>query len=266
MSWCPNCKMEYREGVTHCTDCKVELVSNLSESSKLVELLATEEKEAAEKFTNFLKYSNIETASLTYDEEKKVFVVSVDEDSLKEAKKLYLGFYMEEKSIKANESEETTKPKISATFVKKQDQYKELSSTAYTFLLFGIFGIVFVILNYLDIINYLNGTFSFITMTGIFIGLLFVSITTFKKANKTKNEISEENQLIDTLNNWLTQNITKELLITLEDNTLSDEINFFNKTEQIKHMLEENFGQLDDSLIDHMVEEFYYTIEESDRR
>ena len=27
MPWCPNCKTEYREGITHCADCKVELVA-----------------------------------------------------------------------------------------------------------------------------------------------------------------------------------------------------------------------------------------------
>ena len=29
MPWCPNCKTEYREGITHCADCKTELVADL---------------------------------------------------------------------------------------------------------------------------------------------------------------------------------------------------------------------------------------------
>ncbi len=31
--FCPNCKAEYREGYTHCSDCDVDLVPNLSENS-----------------------------------------------------------------------------------------------------------------------------------------------------------------------------------------------------------------------------------------
>lgn len=33
MPWCPKCKAEYREGFTKCSDCKVELVSELDEVS-----------------------------------------------------------------------------------------------------------------------------------------------------------------------------------------------------------------------------------------
>lgn len=29
--FCPNCKAEYKEGITHCTECDVELVKELSE-------------------------------------------------------------------------------------------------------------------------------------------------------------------------------------------------------------------------------------------
>ena len=31
MPWCPNCKNEYREGITECADCGVELVDELPE-------------------------------------------------------------------------------------------------------------------------------------------------------------------------------------------------------------------------------------------
>ena len=29
MAWCPNCRIEYREGFTHCNDCEVQLVEQL---------------------------------------------------------------------------------------------------------------------------------------------------------------------------------------------------------------------------------------------
>lgn len=39
MSWCPRCKNEYREGVTHCPDCDVDLVDELlPEQEEAVEL------------------------------------------------------------------------------------------------------------------------------------------------------------------------------------------------------------------------------------
>ncbi len=49
MPWCPVCKNEYREGITHCPDCDVDLVDELSEEETLQEeeevpLLTDEEK------------------------------------------------------------------------------------------------------------------------------------------------------------------------------------------------------------------------------
>ena len=35
MPWCPNCKTEYKEGVTHCSDCHAELVADYNEVLKL---------------------------------------------------------------------------------------------------------------------------------------------------------------------------------------------------------------------------------------
>ena len=32
--WCPECKNEYREGITRCVDCDVDLVETLPEESE----------------------------------------------------------------------------------------------------------------------------------------------------------------------------------------------------------------------------------------
>lgn len=34
MLWCPNCKIEYRQGYTHCSDCNAELVKELATLSE----------------------------------------------------------------------------------------------------------------------------------------------------------------------------------------------------------------------------------------
>ena len=42
MPWCPKCKCEYREGITTCVDCKVDLVEDL-------QAVKEEEKKASKK-------------------------------------------------------------------------------------------------------------------------------------------------------------------------------------------------------------------------
>lgn len=92
MPWCPKCKMEYQEGVTVCSDCKMDLVDRLEEAVVYVSLVQTEYKNIAEKLSSFLEYSNIKS-QVSYEEDYEVYVVSVDRKMEKQAKKLYKAFY-----------------------------------------------------------------------------------------------------------------------------------------------------------------------------
>lgn len=262
MLWCPNCKTEYREGISVCADCGADLVEEVSSGYDLVSLIETEQKDMADKLMNFLLYSNISSSTLTNDEERHVFIVSVDKSSLKEAKKLFQSFYQEESKLMEEEKDsDDVDPKevkpVSSTYVKKEDQYKDLSSTALTFLSFGIAGIVFVILNIMGFITFFNGPIAYALSGAMFIVFVFIGITTLKKAKLTKGQIHQENQTIDGITSWMNKNITEELLSTVQDDSLSNEINYFNKIEKIKELLKDNFKELDDSLTDQIIEEFY---------
>lgn len=52
MAWCPNCKIEYREGFTHCVDCDVDLVDVLTEEVEIDESLDEHTKALLNKFAN----------------------------------------------------------------------------------------------------------------------------------------------------------------------------------------------------------------------
>ena len=48
MAWCPVCKCEYKQGISKCADCKVELVDVLEENMDVspdVEALMEEEEQ-----------------------------------------------------------------------------------------------------------------------------------------------------------------------------------------------------------------------------
>lgn len=70
--YCPCCKSEYRNGITHCADCDVDLVERLPEekpkensfintekSGKLVKLLTVEDRVEADLIVNLLKNNGI---------------------------------------------------------------------------------------------------------------------------------------------------------------------------------------------------------------
>lgn len=99
MPWCPECKAEYKEGMIECPDCKVALVDSLDELKKedMQELLSFENSNLAEKFFEYLSYSEIPAECKT-DEETQSVTVFVEKKNLKKAKKHFNAFY----SVEAN--------------------------------------------------------------------------------------------------------------------------------------------------------------------
>ncbi len=101
MPWCPKCKNEYREGITTCSECKVELVESFGDiiETSYEELVSSENKEKLEKFIEYLDYSGITSHTLTSDEYNLVWTVSVAESDIKKAKKLFKGFAITESEM-----------------------------------------------------------------------------------------------------------------------------------------------------------------------
>lgn len=95
MPWCPNCKTEYREGITHCADCKVELVAEykdavLKNATTVLVHVDEENRAFAQKLHDFLEYSGISSAVLEEEGFIGVYVAPEDE---KKAKKCFKAFY-----------------------------------------------------------------------------------------------------------------------------------------------------------------------------
>jgi hypothetical protein len=320
--------MEYVEGKTTCVDCGSELVEELPDTPDLVSFLETEKEILAEKFVKFLKYSNIEHASYEFNDEKKLWIVLVEDKKIKQIKKLYNAFYsVEAEQIlstlnhnpsldESNNFEELTdneidtgddmvtdsddesfdetidephynefgsvenqrnsnsifddedihkiyestqkKPeKPSAPYVKKEEQYRDLKSTAVTFFAVSALGIAVLILNVIGIIGIFQGIMPYIVMGSLFIGFIYVGITSLIKASKVEKEIDEENRVTESINNWLLANTSAEQLDSLINQEDSDEVRFFHKLEKLKEMVIKEFGELNDAYLDRLVEEFF---------
>lgn len=101
MPWCPNCKAEYQDGITVCSDCKIELVEDLNEAQVLIPFFQVSDKKTAEKLMKFFNYSDL-FSTYEYDEETEQYVVSVPPKKQMQAKKLYQAFYMVERERAAN--------------------------------------------------------------------------------------------------------------------------------------------------------------------
>ncbi len=160
---------------------------------------------------------------------------------------------------------ETTQPKPiqSSIYVKKEEQYRDLKSSASTFIFVSILGLVIFILNAAGIISIFAGPMPYIVMSLLFIGFLYVGFSSYVKAQKVEKEIDGENNVTQSINDWLSQNVTAEQLDTLTDPNETDEIRFFHKLEKMKELITAEFGDLDEGYLDLLVEEYYNNIFET---
>lgn len=146
-----------------------------------------------------------------------------------------------------------------AGYVKKEDKYNDLNSSAITFLCFGIIGLIIVLLNYLDIFTlpWLGNSFSEIILMILFIAFIVLGISSFISANKIKQQIGDETSLTNSIHEWLTEHVSEEDIRQLDDPEQSAEVNYFAKTEAMKQMVMETFPDTETSLVDFIVDEFY---------
>lgn len=330
MPWCPNCKVEYVEGITVCADCGAKLVEKLPQSREMKEFVETKKELFAKKFVDFLHYSEIDTASYKFDEEKQKWVVYIDADTENQVKKLYKAFYTVESenvlsslketatgketsddeisdddnlsddedgyqddsdSYEDNDTDDSPehkdgdfnlsdteldsmfsenelkdivesrkpKPDVPAAYVKKEDQYKDLKSSASTFIMVSVIGLAIVLLNVVGIIHIFAGTLPYVVMTALLLAFLYIGISSYMKAKKVKAEIADENKLTESITNWLSEHVTGEQLDALTDPNETEEVRFFQKLEKMKELIKKEFGDLDDSYLDLLVEEYYNT-------
>ena len=283
MSWCPNCKTEYREGIKTCADCGAPLVAELKEDANVC-IAFISESEQAEKFLEFLKYSDITESTMEYDTVEEAFAIFVTKEEENEGKKLFAAFRTSEAAATMTTKEENDTldtsdeeqdrellqsdeenqiplsklmPESSLTYVKKEDRYNDVKSSAVFFMIFGIVGLIFTGLNIAKIITLLTSWVQFIVLGATSIIFIIIAVRSWIQSKQLYNEIDNENEITAQINNWLAQNITADVLAQFDDSANSPEINFLKKIEYIKTKVLESYEIDSEAYLDQLIEEFY---------
>ncbi|HWT76860.1 MAG TPA: hypothetical protein VN258_19340 [Mobilitalea sp.] len=156
--------------------------------------------------------------------------------------------------VTAFDEEEDNNP---AVYVMKADQYKDLTGTVWVFLFFGVFGLIFVILNAIGTLSLLNGWIPITVMGTLFLVFIYIALSTNQKAKKVQAEIAAENKLTEEINKWLENNITESFLSSIHNDNISDELNYLKAIDKIKEMLIKEFGPQNLAYLDRLIEEYY---------
>ncbi len=154
-------------------------------------------------------------------------------------------------------SERVYKP--AEVYVTKSDVSKDMFSTAITFLVFAALLMVFLVLNALDIITLFNNTASLIVIGVLSLSCCLVGINAIKRSRKAEIESYSEEQLTDSINKWLDENVTDDMFDELDTADMSEEVRYLRRTEIIKQKLDETYPNLNDDYVDALLDDFYDT-------
>ena len=152
------------------------------------------------------------------------------------------------------------------TYVKKADKYEDVRSSAFTMLIVGMLGIIFVILALTKVINIpfseATAWLFYSIMSIVFVAFTIAGFFSLRRANKLKDEAEIENEKIDEINAWANENVSKTVIDTGLDLNESVEILYFSRAEKIKGLLMHQFEDVDEGLIDLLTENIYTKIYE----
>ena len=230
--WCPKCRNEYINGVTTCVDCGCDLVEELPEEideNEPVAIGSLASEETASKLVGYLNRAGLLSCAVRPQPENE------------EGNKLLSDLRTE----------------ASTVYVNKKDTYSDFKFSGISFIVFAVLGYLFALLNGLGVFTIFN-TFSVIVLTIVFTVFIIIGISSIHKANSIKTLVSEEENVLEDVENYIAEHFTDDYFASLpSDESLSAEENFLMITDRLKDELTEAFPLFSRGYIDQLVDERY---------
>lgn len=291
MAWCPKCKEEYREGITVCAECGTELVENIPEERQEEETTEEVVGEEPEKPIDSDARDNGESGNgvSTEDEEDTEGIGDAedagdaddtgdvedagDTDSSEDAEQEYdwdaEDAEPEEDQAEEEKDAESTKEQdledektgfvSNAMYAKKSDEYKDLKFSGFTFIFFGVLGIIYLILCKLEIIGLTYSLPIFILLVLMFVVFIGIGVHSLIKSSQVKELIGDEEALTKKVEEAMASIMTQELIDSVYVEDATEEENFLTLSEKVKERIAEQFGtkELTEAYVDQLIDEYY---------
>lgn len=144
-----------------------------------------------------------------------------------------------------------------SSYTSAEFRAKDTLSTGIMLISFGVVGLALVVLSYLEVLALFNSLFSQLVMAVVFVIMLVAGIYSLKSYSARKEEASEEQLLIDSMNQWADLNLTKDVIQQNVPSADSYEETLLYYQSYIGEQLKQAFPDVDDAMTEYLAEEIY---------
>lgn len=159
---------------------------------------------------------------------------------------------------------EETPVKAAHAYISKKSKTEDMKSTAYTFTIVGILGIVLLILFATGVLplhtaNYMKVMIC-IVMGAMFVIFLLIGIRAFQQIKTYSDEADNEEQILAEITAWFRDSYDKAAIDATIDTAQPEELLYFSRYEVMRQYIVEKYPDVEESLLDHMIETLYTEI------
>lgn len=146
-------------------------------------------------------------------------------------------------------------------YVSKASKKEDMKSTAYTFTLIGVGGLILLLLLAGDVlpvhIPQTTKIMMYFVMGVMFLIFLFIGIRSFRQIKSLAEAAEQEDALFSEITRWFLESYHGEGIDRNVDKTQEEELLYFARYDVIKRLILEKYPDLEESLLDHMIETLY---------
>ena len=143
-------------------------------------------------------------------------------------------------------------------YIDPEKRYEDHKSTGYLFLILGLIGLVITVLCWLDVLSFPLNSFQLSILFAMFVAFIGFGIWSLKRASEVKKTITSERDHIASMRKWIAEN--RDSFCVSDTAGFSGSEIYFQREQDIRDAIENQFPDLDESLLDLFTEETYQAL------
>lgn len=145
-------------------------------------------------------------------------------------------------------------------YVSKKKKAADLTSTAYSFTLVSIAGILFLVLFFTGVLPFETPfptkVLASVVMGIMFLAFLAIGIRSFMELKSLSAAAEQEEQTLAEITDWFRSTYPREALKETEEGEEESQL-YFSRCERMQALILEQYDNLEENFLDHIIEMLY---------